>query len=83
MQFKRLLDTLAKSSAQAVTTLGQRQKEQEELKKHLYIKTDIEEDFLSLLNSDLPEGSIVFLCGSSGDGKSELLRRHYDLQWPF
>ena len=39
VQFKRLLDTLARSSAQAVTTLGQRQKEQEELKKHLYIKT--------------------------------------------
>lgn len=77
MQFKRLLDTLARSSAQAVTTLSQRQEEQDELKKYLYVKADIEEDFLALLESGLSAGSVVFLCGSSGDGKSELLSRHY------
>lgn len=78
MQFTQLLDTLARSSAQAVTTLSQRQEEKDELKKYLYVKADIEEDFLALLESDLSAGSVVFLCGSSGDGKSELLSRHYD-----
>ncbi len=78
MQFKRLLDTLARSSAQAVTTLGAGQKEQDELKEYLYVETRIEKDFRDLLNSNLSSESVIFLCGSSGDGKSEILKRYYE-----
>lgn len=78
MQFKRLLDTLARSSAQAVTTLGTGQEEQEAFKEYLYVETEIEKDFRDLLNSELPPESVIFLCGSSGDGKSEILKRYYE-----
>lgn len=77
MQFKRLLDTLARSSAQAVTTLGQGQKEEDELKDYLYVETDIETDFKHLLDSSPPPETVIFLCGSSGDGKSEILKRYH------
>mgnify|MGYP005846491303 CR=1 FL=1 len=78
MQFKRLLDTLARSSAQAVTTLGQGQKEQDELKNYLYVETEIEKDFRKLLDSNPTPDTVIFLCGSSGDGKSEILKRYYE-----
>jgi len=77
VRFKRLLDTLARSSAQAVTTLGHGQKEEDELKEYLYVENDIEKDFKGLLDSSPTPDSIIFLCGSSGDGKSEILKRHY------
>lgn len=77
MQFKRLLDTLARSSAQAVTTLGQGQKEQDELKNYLYVETEIEKDFINLLDSNPASNTVIFLCGSSGDGKSEILKRYH------
>jgi DNA phosphorothioation-dependent restriction protein DptF len=77
VQFKRLLDTLARSSAQAVTTLGQGQKEEDDLKDYLYVETDIETDFKRLLGSGPPPETVIFLCGSSGDGKSEILKRYH------
>ena len=44
-------------------------------KKYIYIETEIEEDFRdALLKSQSNE--IIFLCGSSGDGKSEILTRY-------
>lgn len=75
VQFKRLLDTLARSSAQAVTTLGYGFKDVDELKEYLYVETEIEKVFKKTLDS--ASDSIIFLCGSSGDGKSELLKRYY------
>ncbi len=78
MQFTQLLDTLARSSAQAVTTLGQGQKEQDELKSYLYVETEIEKDFRRLLDSNLTPDTVIFLCGSSGDGKSEILKRYHE-----
>ena len=69
MQFKRLLDTLARSSAQAVTTLGQGQKEQNELKNYLYVETKIEKDFRGLLDSNPTPDTVIFLCGSSCSGQ--------------
>ncbi|WP_170064108.1 DNA phosphorothioation-dependent restriction protein DptF [Halomonas heilongjiangensis] len=77
MNFRILLDTLAKSSAQAVTTLGRGQGEAEELKEYLYVETAIERDFKEALDSCPSSDSIIFLCGSSGDGKSEVLKRYY------
>ena len=77
MKFKRLLDTLARSSAQAVSTLGHGSPEADQLKNYLYIETPIEQDFKALLDSIEYTCPIVFLCGSSGDGKSEILKRYY------
>ena len=77
MDFKRLLDSLSRASAQAVSTLGHGSEETEGLKRYLYIETAIEHDFQKHLDSNLSSTAIIFLCGSSGDGKSEILKRYY------
>ncbi len=74
MTLKKTIEMLSKGSAQAVTTLNSSSFNADELKTYLYVKTPVEKALLSEL-----EGSalkrIVFLCGSSGDGKSEIFRR--------
>lgn len=46
----------------------------DDLKSWLYIQQDIERDLRACLAKARP-GEILFLCGSSGDGKSEILTR--------
>lgn len=82
MNFQELLGTLARSSAQAVSTLKKSSDEVERLRSYLYVETDIEKRFVELLQSSPPANSIIFLCGSSGDGKSEILRRHHETYSP-
>lgn len=75
MRFREALSVLSKSSPYAVST------EREEsisthldaVKNYLYIKdTEIESDFKKSLTSLSPsDKKIIFLYGSSGDGKSE------------
>ncbi|WP_417582584.1 DNA phosphorothioation-dependent restriction protein DptF [Nitrincola sp.] len=77
MNFTKLMDTLARSSAQAVSTLGHGSPEADQLKDYLYIETSIEHDFKVALDNISDQRAIIFLCGSSGDGKSEILKRHY------
>lgn len=77
MDFVSLLSTLSRSSAQAVSTLAKASDEIEAFKSYLYVVTPIEEKFISLLEEHKGSNQIIFLCGSSGDGKSELLRRNY------
>ena len=73
MSLRKILDILSRSSAQAVSTTGNRNSSEE--KKYLYITTAIEKKLVETLNGlDRPD-QIVFLCGSSGDGKSEILTR--------
>jgi DNA phosphorothioation-dependent restriction protein DptF len=49
----------------------------DEVKRYLYIETDIETDFKRELTGLSPtDKKIIFLCGSSGDGKSEILTRY-------
>lgn len=79
MNFRDLLDTLARSSAEAVSTLSKSSDEIEDLRSYLYIETEIERRFVDTLRSTNAPQSIIFLCGSSGDGKSEILRRHHTL----
>lgn len=78
MNFQDLVGTLARSSAKAVSTLKKSSAEIEQLRSYLYVETEIEKQFLEALESTLSPNRILFLCGSSGDGKSEILRRHYD-----
>lgn len=73
------LSVLSKSSPYAVSTEKEKDPSSslDSFKDYLYIKTPIEEDFLKTL--DLLSDSyqkIIFLCGSSGDGKSEIMTRY-------
>ena len=76
MNLEKALSILSKSSPYAVST--EREQTQDHLakyKSHVYITTDIEVDFKkSLLSSK--KNDIIFLCGSSGDGKSEILTQY-------
>ncbi|WP_230431902.1 DNA phosphorothioation-dependent restriction protein DptF [Plesiomonas shigelloides] len=76
MDFKQALSILSKSSPYAVST--ERDLNQDDLakyKRYIYIETEIEADFEKVLLSAKPT-QIIFLCGSSGDGKSEILTRY-------
>lgn len=69
------LGVLAKSSPFSVTTVTHRQRDVfDELKEQLFVKQEIETELRRYLDIARP-GEIVFLCGSSGDGKSEILTR--------
>ncbi|MEZ9509007.1 DNA phosphorothioation-dependent restriction protein DptF [Vibrio cyclitrophicus] len=76
MNLEKALSILSKSSPYAVST--EREQNQDllaEYKRYIYIKTDIEADFKKALLSAKPN-QIIFLCGSSGDGKSEILTQY-------
>ena len=71
----KALGVLAKSSPFSVTTVSNREKDElDEFKAWLFVQQDIETDLRKILAS-LDGQQIVFLCGSSGDGKSEILTR--------
>ena len=76
LELQHALDILSNSSPYAVST--EREAGNDELstyKNYIYIKTKIEDDFLDALKVAKPD-DIIFLCGSSGDGKSEILTRY-------
>lgn len=76
LSLRQALSVLSKSSSYAVSTDTElTNSELDLLKKCLYVETDIESAFANKL-CDLESGSILFLCGSSGDGKSELLTKY-------
>jgi DNA phosphorothioation-dependent restriction protein DptF len=72
---REALGVLAKSSSFSVATETHRQRNVfDELKEQLFVKQDIELELHRHLDT-AKLGEIVFLCGSSGDGKSEILTR--------
>lgn len=72
---RQALNVLAKSSSFSVITESHRQRDEfDRLKGQLFVKQEIETDLQHYLNVAKP-GEIIFLCGSSGDGKSEILTR--------
>lgn len=72
---RKALGVLAKSSSFSVTTVTNRQKNDlDRLKEQLFVKQEIETELQRYLDVAKP-GEIIFLCGSSGDGKSEILTR--------
>lgn len=78
MDLRQALAMLSKSSPYAVSTAGAEiGNELESVKKYLYVETDIERAFTAKLEN-IETDEIVFLCGSSGDGKSEILTRYSD-----
>lgn len=76
MRLREALSALSKSSPYAVTTEGNGgNPEFQAIKDYLYVETDIERAFRHKLES-IRSSEIIFLCGSSGDGKSEILTRY-------
>lgn len=75
MEFEDLIDTLSKGSATAVTTLESNVAELNALKEYLYVTTPVEQALRVELDKNIQTPRIIFVCGSSGDGKSELFRR--------
>ncbi|MDF2153716.1 DNA phosphorothioation-dependent restriction protein DptF [Vibrio sp. CAU 1672] len=76
MNLQYALSILSKSSPYAVST--ERESDLDVLsqyKEHIYIETDIEAAFYQKLTAAHGQ-QIIFLCGSSGDGKSEILTRY-------
>ncbi|MGF1720331.1 DNA phosphorothioation-dependent restriction protein DptF [Vibrio kyushuensis] len=68
---------MSKSSPYAVSTEKDSNSELDKYKDYLYINTPLEMDFESALDDLLNSGKkILFLCGSSGDGKSEIMTRY-------
>lgn len=78
MELRTILDTLSRSSAQAVSTLEGKYNTTDSINTYLYVETPIERDFRQALEQIQPPNYILFLCGSSGDGKSEILTRSYE-----
>jgi len=76
MRLRKALGMLSKSSPYAVATISDDiDAELEIIKRYLYVETDVERAFKEKIDSITPH-EIVFLCGSSGDGKSEILTRY-------
>lgn len=76
MHFIDTLNILSKSSSYAVSTKHDLDPDLAAVKSDLYVEMPIERDFRALLdNIDQDTKKVIFLCGSSGDGKSELLLR--------
>ncbi len=76
MKLREGLSALSKSSPYAVTTdLRADFPELDVLKEYLFVETEIERVFKNRMQSLEPD-QILFLCGSSGDGKSEILTRY-------
>ncbi len=67
---QQILEKLSKSSPYAVAT----DSDDKDIFKYLHIETDIEKEYLETLNG-LKEKRVIFLCGSSGDGKSAIITR--------
>lgn len=75
LTLRDVLSVLSKSSPFAVKTISEKPRDKfDEAKEWLYVEQDIERDFRKILTV-LDRGEIIFLCGSSGDGKSEILAR--------
>ncbi|MEZ9590752.1 DNA phosphorothioation-dependent restriction protein DptF [Vibrio breoganii] len=76
MNLAQALSILSKSSPYAVSTERETSLDlMSKYKDYIYIQTDIESDFKKALLS-ARKGEVIFLCGSSGDGKSEILTRY-------
>ncbi len=68
---------LSRGSAQAVSTLSASNPAADELKNYLYVPTPVEEALFTEMQGTTRK-RIIFLCGSSGDGKSEIFRRLFE-----
>ena len=72
-----LIQKLSKSSPHAVyTPKTNLNYSSNNIYNYLYIETNIEKDYKTLLSKLRDSKNIIFLCGSSGDGKSAIIGRN-------
>ncbi len=79
IDFRTALSVMSKSSPYAVSTERNSplSADLDAVKEYLYVQTDIETDFVKQLTGlSSTDKKIIFLCGSSGDGKSEILTKY-------
>jgi|GEM_PF-1286877 len=74
MNFEEVTATLSKGSATAVTTLESNVAKLQALKEYLYVQTPVEQALRAEIDRNLKTPCVIFVCGFSGDGKSELFR---------
>jgi len=75
-----LIEKLSKSSPNAVyTPKGSLSYDPSNFYDYLYIETKIEIDYKHLLGELKDSKNIIFLCGSSGDGKSAIIGKNESL----
>lgn len=73
-QLISIIEKLSKSSPQAVFTPKTiTDSGNDTIFDYLYIETDIEKDYKHLLSESRNSKVMIFLCGSSGDGKSAII----------
>lgn len=78
MDFEDLIETRSKGSASAVTTLESNVADLNALKKYLDVQTPVGVALRAEIDNNFKKPCVIFVCGSSGDRKSELYRRIYD-----
>jgi DNA phosphorothioation-dependent restriction protein DptF len=74
MNFEELIATLSKGSATAVTTLESNVAELKALREYRYVQTPVEQALRAEIDRNLKTPCVIFVCGYSGHGKSELFR---------
>lgn len=70
-----IVSKLSKSSAESVHTFNN---DSTVLFNYLHIETEVEKEYQNKLNNLRGKKSLIFLCGSSGDGKSAIIAKHRD-----
>lgn len=71
------IQKLSKSSPQAVfTPKSNVNSESQDIFDYLYIETEIENYYKELLEKNKSQKVVIFLCGSSGDGKSAIIGKN-------
>lgn len=69
-----LIEKLSKSSPNAVfTPKSLFDASSDDIYEYIHIETQIEKDYKKLLSETRDTKSVIFLCGSSGDGKSAII----------
>lgn len=68
-----LIEKMSKSSPEAVNTFSS---SFDNIVEYLHIETDIEKKYIEILEKNTDKKCLIFLCGSSGDGKSAIINKH-------
>ncbi|MBD9362278.1 DNA phosphorothioation-dependent restriction protein DptF [Methylomonas sp. EbB] len=76
MELHRLINKLSKSSPNAVFTQANDHTSLDTIDQYLYVETKIERDYRKILEEFSGSKRVIFLCGSSGDGKSAIIGRN-------
>ena len=68
-----LISKLSKASPESVHTFHT---DSTSIFEYLHIETPVETEYIDILENQRKKKSIIFLCGSSGDGKSAIIAKN-------